>query len=241
MKERYRPFYHFTPSFGWMNDPNGFVFKEGVFHLFYQYNPYATQWGPMHWGHATTADLLHFHQEPLALAPSEAYDKDFGCFSGSSIVKDGRLCLLYTGVSGCAQQQCLAFEDWNHAFSKFVDNPVIGKKDLPQGYSLSDFRDPKVFARGDSYYCLVAAKNGQSKILSFVSKDLRQWSFLGVAFALENSGRGMFECPDLAHVDGKDVLFYSLQFASSPVPHHCQNVHSVFYVVGHFDEKKGDL
>lgn len=94
-----RPAYHLTPYVGWMNDPNGFSFYHGKYHLFYQYNPYATQWGPMHWGHAVSTDLLHWEYLPCAIAPDSPSDNGPGCFSGSATeMDDGRQLLMYTSV-----------------------------------------------------------------------------------------------------------------------------------------------
>ena len=93
-----RPCYHVTGGSGWINDPNGFSFYKDEYHLFYQYHPYEAKWGPMHWGHAVSDDLLHWEYLPAALAPDEAYDRD-GCFSGSAItLPDGKHLLMYTGV-----------------------------------------------------------------------------------------------------------------------------------------------
>lgn len=110
-----RPLFHLTPRTGWMNDPNGFCYYQGAYHLFYQYYPYDTVWGPMHWGHAVTTDLLHWDYRPCALAPDTDADAK-GCFSGTAVpAPDGRLLLLYTGVQQAGdapdavrQLQCLA-------------------------------------------------------------------------------------------------------------------------------------
>lgn len=91
-----RPVFHFTAPIGWLNDPNGFSFFKDNYHLFYQYHPYTTKWGPMHWGHAKSADLIKWEHLPVALAPDQNYDCD-GCFSGSAIVVEDKLCLMYTG------------------------------------------------------------------------------------------------------------------------------------------------
>ena len=93
-----RPAFHLSARTGWMNDPNGFSYYDGKYHMFYQYHPYDCHWGPMHWGHAVSSDLLHWEYFPAALAPDEVYDKD-GCFSGSAVtLDDGRQLLMYTGV-----------------------------------------------------------------------------------------------------------------------------------------------
>lgn len=100
-----RPGFHLTPPVGWMNDPNGFCFYHGAYHLFFQYYPYDTVWGPMHWGHATSADLLHWTYLPCALAPDTDADAA-GCFSGSAApLPDGRLLLMYTGLTACRRRR----------------------------------------------------------------------------------------------------------------------------------------
>ena len=115
-----RPAFHLSPRVGWMNDPNGFSYYQGMYHMFYQYHPYSAYWGPMHWGHAVSRDLLHWEYLPAALAPDMPYDKD-GCFSGSAVtLPDGSQMLLYTGVihepqpDGSfreIQTQCIAIGD----------------------------------------------------------------------------------------------------------------------------------
>ena len=93
-----KPLFHVSAPTGWINDPNGFSFYDGQIHLFYQYHPYNREWGPMHWGHSVTCDMIHWEQLPAALAPDEEYDKA-GCFSGSAIEADGKHVLVYTGVT----------------------------------------------------------------------------------------------------------------------------------------------
>ena len=115
-----RPDFHLCARVGWMNDPNGFSFYKGEYHLFYQYHPYDSHWGPMHWGHAVSEDLLHWKHLPIALAPDRDYDQD-GCFSGSALtLADGRHLLMYTGVrkevqpngeTREVQTQCIATGD----------------------------------------------------------------------------------------------------------------------------------
>ena len=146
-----RPAFHLSPVVGWMNDPNGFSYYGGRYHLFYQYHPYNMVWGPMHWGHAASADLLHWDYLPCALAPDTAADAA-GCFSGSAIpLPDGELLLLYTGVQPAAtghkelQAQCVAVGD-GRDFAKDAANPVIPAGMLPEGFCAADFRDPKIWA-----------------------------------------------------------------------------------------------
>lgn len=122
-KDGARPNLHFTPLFGWLNDPNGLIYYNGMYHLFYQYNPFKNQWGNIHWGHAISRDLQSWNDMPVALEPSESYDKD-GVFSGSAIVKDDQLYVLYTGHSVDAkgqahETQCLAYSKDGVTFQKY--------------------------------------------------------------------------------------------------------------------------
>ena len=216
-----RPAFHLTPCCGWMNDPNGFSFYKGEYHLFYQYNPYKTAWDDMHWGHAVSNDLLHWRYLPAALAPDEWYDTD-GCFSGNTVeLEDGRQLILYTGVrkqsrdgSENLQVQCIAVGDGLN-YEKYSNNPVLTGKDLPKGLSPNNFRDPKVWRTEDGRYrCLVGAcnKDELGRLLLFESEDAFTWKFVSVL--AENDGRFgmMWECPDFFELDGEKVLLVSPQF-----------------------------
>ena len=212
-----RPAFHFTPYIGWMNDPNGFSYYKGQYHLFYQYYPYGLSWNSMHWGHAVSKDLLHWEYLPAALAPENKYDS-FGVFSGSSIeLPDGQQLLMYTGVTKNndkdTQLQCVATGDGIN-YKKFAGNPVIGKNLFPEGFNSQHFRDPKIWRAADgSYYCIsVSCKNdGNGAILLFHSPDAFSWSYEGVL--LENKGNigKMWECPDYFELDGKDIILISPQ------------------------------
>ena len=211
-----RPVFHFTPRTGWLNDPNGFSYYQGQYHLFYQYNPYDTIWNSMHWGHAVSNDLLHWTYLPAALAPDEAYDA-YGCFSGSAVdLEDGRQLLMYTGVSKKAcgkkdkqiQTQCLALGDGLH-YQKFPDNPVLTESDLPVGMTSADFRDPKIWRdTNGSFCCVVASCDAYQKgaVLMFRSQEGFSWQFESIL--VQNDGRfgHMWECPDFFRLDEKDVL-----------------------------------
>ena len=118
--------YHFEPRKGWMNDPNGLIEFQGQYHAFFQHNPYEPKWGPMHWGHAVSKDLIHWQELPIALEPKEWYENDGGCFSGSAIEKDGKLYLFYTSVSkDLGQTQSVAISEDGIHFEKYEGNPVI--------------------------------------------------------------------------------------------------------------------
>uniref|UniRef100_UPI00403F60D9 glycoside hydrolase family 32 protein n=1 Tax=Candidatus Enterococcus willemsii TaxID=1857215 RepID=UPI00403F60D9 len=212
--EKYRHHYHVMAPIGWVNDPNGFVYFQGEYHLFYQYYPYDSCWGPMHWGHTKSRDLIHWEELPVALAPDKPYDKD-GCFSGSAIEKDGKLYLMYTGHveknDRTYQTQCIAFSEDGIHFEKLCQNPVIDEKILNTNGTIHDFRDPKVFLRNEKYYSVVASKNEEDKgrILLFESKDMLNWSFTSILLEGDATQGIMWECPDLFHLDGKDVLIMS--------------------------------
>jgi len=197
--------YHFEPRQGWLNDPNGLVYFRGQYHAFFQHYPHDTKWGPMHWGHAVSDDLIHWEQLPIALYPDQPYENDGGCFSGSAVVKDGRLYLFYTSVSHeLKQTQSVAFSDDGMHFSKFEGNPVIPKN--PLGYP--DFRDPKVTKIDGTWYMVVGTGEGkQGKVLLFTSEDLLRWEYAGVLF--EGEYGGCIECPDFFKMGDKNVLMFS--------------------------------
>lgn len=244
-----RPEYHLCARVGWMNDPNGFSYYKGEYHLFYQYHPYDSVWGPMHWGHAVSKDLLHWDYLPAALAPDSVYDKD-GCFSGSSVeLPDGRQLLLYTGVVKQQQPdggfkeiqtQCVATGD-GRDYEKYAANPVLTEKDLPMGGSRYDFRDPKVWREEDgTYRCVVGncTSDRDGKILLFKSKDGFHWEFVSVLAA--NNGRfgRMWECPDFFELDGKYVLITSPQ-DMMPRGFEYHNGNGTLCLIGNYDKESG--
>ncbi len=186
IRKEERPVFHLCPRVGWMNDPNGFSYYRGEYHLFYQYYPYDSVWGSMHWGHAVSKDLLHWTYLPAALAPDTVYDKD-GCFSGSALeLPDGRHLLMYTGVvkeprveGGFQdiQTQCIALGD-GRDYEKCPQNPVLDARDLPEGGSRNDFRDPRIWEEEDgTYRCVVGncTKDKDGRIL------LYKTAFIGIS------------------------------------------------------------
>lgn len=198
--------YHFEPKKGWMNDPNGLIYFRGQYHAFFQHNPHAPCWGPMHWGHAVSQDLIHWEELPIALFPDMEYENDGGCFSGSAVEKDGRLYLFYTSVSHeLKQTQSVAYSDDGIHFTKYSGNPVIKKN--PLGYP--DFRDPKVTLIDGTYYMVVGTGNDATgKVLLFASDDLLQWEYVGILFEGEEYGN-CIECPDFFKLGSKYVLMFS--------------------------------
>lgn len=210
---RMRQRYHFMAEEGWINDPNGLIFYKNKYHYFYQYNPYDSYWGAMHWGHAISEDLLHWEYLPVALAPSESYDnhEKGGCFSGSAIEHEGKLYLLYTGATnygeGPVQSQCLAYSEDGIHFEKYEKNPIIT---APDGYDITDFRDPKVWKHGDYFYVVCGAKKDNlAKALLFKSSDLKDWEFVNIMAESRGELGFMWECPDFYPIGDKYVLMFS--------------------------------
>ncbi|MCH5268215.1 MAG: glycoside hydrolase family 32 protein [Lachnospiraceae bacterium] len=215
-----KPVFHFTPPIGWMNDPNGFSIYQDKIHLFYQYHPYSDVWGPMHWGHSVSDDFLKWQELPVALAP----DKDFdfaGCFSGSAIETPEGHVLVYTGVQetveeggtkGVIQHQCLAIGD-GIRYEKVDDNPVISGEQLPEGFSVEDFRDPKIWKEDETYYLVAGNKNEQQngQVVLFQSENLRTWTYVSVLADNQGKYGMMWECPDFFSLNDKYVLIVSPQ------------------------------
>jgi levanase/fructan beta-fructosidase len=204
--ERFRPLYHHTPLYGWMNDPNGMFFKDGVWHLYYQYNPYGSQWENMTWGHSTSRDLIHWEAQPLAI------ESDWlgAIFSGSAIVdKDntagfGRnaVIAMYTSA-GAAQTQSIAYSaDGGKTFTKYAGNPVIT-------YNAPDFRDPKVFWNEQVKKWIVVLAVGQ-EVQFYSSSNLKEWKYES-SFGREYGNHdGVWECPDMLCFDNKWVLLLNI-------------------------------
>ncbi len=202
-EKKYRPTYHFSPEWGWMNDPNGMVYKDGEWHLFYQFNPYGSFWGNMHWGHAVSKDLVNWENLGIAIAP----DALGAIFSGSAVVdKDNTagfgkdaLIAMYTS-DGDNQTQSIAYSlDNGRTFTKYAGNPVIMAADTP------DFRDPKIFWHEESRQWKVILAAGQ-EVQLYSSDNLKDWTYdssFGLSYGNHN---GVWECPDLVRLpfEGKE-------------------------------------
>ena len=194
----YRPRFHFTPVSGWMNDPNGLVYYQNEYHLFYQYIPDLNRRGALHWGHAVSADLVHWRQLPVAIYP----DNDGEIWSGSIVVdrentagfhygNEKALIALFTQTKNHKQKQGLAFSiDKGRNWDKYIHNPVIPNP------GLKDFRDPKVFwyEQGKIWVMVLAAGD---RILFYNSPDLKNWERAGEFGFEDGSHEGVWECPDL--------------------------------------------
>ena len=213
-QDDYYPQFHLAAAAGWINDPNGLVYINGFYQAFYQHHPYDQNWGPMHWGHATSRDLAHWQHQPIALAPGESYDKD-GCFSGCAVDDNGVLTLLYTGHVWLGKEgdddqvrevQCLATSEDGVNFVKH--GPVLLP---PEG--IQHFRDPKVWRAADCWWMVVGAKeNGLGQARLYRSNDLRDWQFDRVLAGAQSPHQGyMWECPDFFPLGEKQVLLFSPQ------------------------------
>jgi fructan beta-fructosidase len=201
MSDPFRPQYHFTPAKNWINDPNGLVWFDGEYHLFYQYNPEGDQWGHMSWGHAVSTDLVHW--EELAVAIPE--DARHMIYSGSVVVDwqnssgfgDGvkpPLIALYTGAErgdGGIQSQCLAYShDRGRTWDKYAGNPVLD-------IGLEHFRDPKVFwHEGTARWVMVVSRAKENRASLYCSPDLKNWTHLS-DIGPGGAGGDLWECPDL--------------------------------------------
>lgn len=237
--EKFRPLYHHTPAYGWMNDPNGMFYKDGVYHLYFQHNPYGSTWGNMTWGHSTSRDLVNWEFQGDPLLP----DAWGTIFSGSCVVDyentagfgRGAVIAFYTSAKstawGDSQSQSLAYSlDNGKTFTKYVGNPILTSQER-------DFRDPKVFWYApDKHWVMILAVGQEMQIFS--SKNLKEWKKESSFGAKQGAHGGVWECPDLVQlpVEGskekKWVLICNLNpggpFGGSAAQ----------YFVGTFDGKK---
>lgn len=231
----YRPALHFTSPSMWINDPNGMVYVDGIYHLFYQHYPKEPHWGPMHWGHAVSEDLLHWKHQPIALYPDEmGYIYSGSCVydqknvSGYGTEEEPPIVALYTnhGTDGL-EQQCLAYSTDGVHFEKTIHNPVIANP------GLRDFRDPKAFYNPvkDCWSLVLAAGD---RVHFYMSKNLKQWEKTGEFGPEGNHAPGIWECPDLFQVRAEDGSFVWVLVVSMLMP--TENGKSrTQYFLGDFD------
>ncbi len=218
--EKYRPLYHHTPTYGWMNDPNGMFYKDGVWHLYYQYNPYGSQWENMTWGHSTSRDLIHWEAQPLAI---EA-DWLGAIFSGSCVTNGNDVVAFYTSAGQHQAQSMAVSKDGGKTFEKFSGNPVLTS-------NVPDFRDPKAFWNEDAkIWNLILAAGQEMRIYS--SRDLKEWKYESSFGSEYGNHGGVWECPDLFKINNKWVLLCNINpggpFGGSATQ----------YFVGNFDGHK---
>lgn len=238
-KEMFRPVYHHTPAYGWMNDPNGMFYKDGLYHLYFQYNPYGSVWGNMHWGHSTSTDLMHWKFEGCAIVP----DAWGAIFSGSCVVDHENtagfgkeaVVAFYTSAKstpwGDIQMQSMAYSlDNGKTFTKYEGNPILTSSE-------KDFRDPKVFWYAPGKHWVMILAVGQHMEI-YSSVNLKEWKKESEFGAMQGAHGGVWECPDLVEIpvegtrEKKWVLICNLNpggpFGGSAAQ----------YFVGSFDGKK---
>lgn len=245
--QTYRQRIHLMPPVGWMNDPNGFVAMDGEFHLFYQYHPYSSKWGPMHWGHAASRDGVVWEELPVALAPDQPYDGK-GCFSGTALLDEGKLTLMYTGgledseTGKVKQVQCIAESSDGLHFAKREENPVIDETHIPDWLNIYEFRDPKIIKRDEEYYAIIATKTKENtgRLVLFDSKDMRTWRYKSILLTGTAELGEMWECPDYFRLNGKDVLLVSPILMPAQGEKY-RNYSSCIYMVGSLDWEKGEF
>ncbi|MDR1973758.1 MAG: glycoside hydrolase family 32 protein [Bacteroidales bacterium] len=225
--EQYRPAYHFAPPQNWMNDPNGMVYHDGKYHLFYQHNPFGTKWGNMSWGHATSTDLVHWEYLPVALRP----DSLGTIFSGSAVVDVNNTAGLQADLlaffthdkEGVGQYQSLAYSnDKGMTWTKYAGNPVLRHS------TSRDFRDPKVFWYTPQNKWIMILAVGQV-VEIYSSQNAVSWTFESSFGKGYGAHYGVWECPDLFELDGKWVMIINCSRAGSATGTATQ------YFVGDFD------
>lgn len=234
-KYNFRFNYHFGSPFGLINDPNGFSYYNGYYHMFFQWYPDGCEHGLKSWGHIKTKDFINYTLPKVALKPDKSYDKD-GCYSGSGIVDGDTLNLFYTGNvkdenNKRSSYQCVAYLDEEGNIKK--EGPVIST--IPKGYT-DHFRDPQVFFHKDVYYMLIGAQTEDLKgrIVIYNSKNLKSWSFKGeLKTSLEDFGY-MWECPNYVNISGKDILIFSPQGLEAE-EYKNQNIFQSGYIIGNLD------
>lgn len=232
-QSQYQLHYHIHPQSGLLNDPNGFSYFNGEWHVFYQSYPFGPVHGLKSWMHLTSSDLVHWENQGLALAPDTPYDSH-GAYSGSAMVVDNQLMLMYTG---------------NHRDENWVRTPYqLGAMMAPDGtitklpaplitppdHVTEHFRDPQLIKRGDTYYAIIGAQDKQTltgQVAVYSSPDLHEWHDQGyLQFSKDDMGY-MIECPNLVWVDGRPVLIFCPQGLAQEVQHYA-NIYPNMYLIG---------
>jgi beta-fructofuranosidase len=223
--DRYRPGYHFVTPTNWLNDPNGMIQWGTRYHLFYQHNPHAAKWGDIHWGHAYSDDLVHWHDAPIALAPTPGSPDADGCWSGCIVNDNGVPTMIYTGVQNKRHQRpCLATSDDDLlVWRKYEGNPIIAEP--PPGFDPVEFRDHCIWQQDGVWYQLIGSgvPSQGGAVLLYRSHNLREWTFLHALCTgkQEESGE-IWECPDFFPVDAEQHMLIV-----SPTP-----LRKTFYMLG---------
>ena len=227
-RERFRPLYHHTPVYGWMNDPNGMFYKDGVYHLYYQWNPYGSQWENMTWGHSTSRDLIHWEAQPTAIEP----DAIGTIFSGSCVVdkKNDRVVAFYTSAGQNQVQSMAVSKDNGMTFQKEASNPILTSNE-------PDFRDPKAFWNPEiQKWNLVLAVGQEMRIYS--SPNLKDWTYESSFGKGYGNHDGVWECPDLMKLQVRGTDKQKWMLICNINPGGPFGGSATQYFVGDFDGKK---
>lgn len=210
-----RPVFHFTPPVNWMNDPNGLIHWKGMYHLFYQHNPYNATWGEIHWGHAISGDLVRWQDMPLALSPTLGTYDEQGVWSGCIVNDDGVATMLYTGVQGDTYQNqtiCIATSPDDHlrTWHKYEYNPLT--IDVPLDLISAGFRDPYVWRQDNMWKMVVGGgtKDGAENVLLFEGDSLYEWRYLDILISSDAQNDYVYECPNFFKLGEKWVLLVSV-------------------------------
>ena len=235
--------FHIMPETGWLNDPNGAIQFNGVYHIYYQYVPKDPLGGATHWGHMTSKDMVYFKQEPIFMSPDQEFDVN-GVYSGSGIEKDGKIHFFYTGnvkqpgdfdyiYNGREQNVVHVVSQDGYEIER--REVVIPHEEFPEGYS-DHIRDPKLFKKNGMYYMVLGARteNNLGSILVYQSKDLEQWTYHGTLYDGNEEQGYMWECPDFFEIDGQSVLIFSPQ-GILPEEYKYNNPHVAGYILGETD------
>lgn len=238
-KESFRPVYHHTPAYGWMNDPNGMFYKDGLYHLYFQYNPYGSVWGNMHWGHSTSTDLMHWKFEGCAIVP----DAWGAIFSGSCVVDHENtagfgkeaVVAFYTSAKstpwGDIQMQSMAYSlDNGKTFTKYEGNPILTSSE-------KDFRDPKVFWYAPGKHWVMILAVGQHMEI-YSSVNLKEWKKESEFGAMQGAHGGVWECPDLVEIPVEGIREKKWVLICNLNPGGPFGGSAAQYFVGSFDGKK---
>ncbi|MFT9370512.1 glycoside hydrolase family 32 protein [Paenibacillus polymyxa] len=230
---QWRQSFHIQPPTGLLNDPNGFSYYQGEYHLFYQWFPLGTDHGMKYWYHLKSKDLVTWHSAGIGITPGDDFDSH-GAYSGSALEHEDKLYMMYTGNTRDENwirhpYQCMAVMDESGRITKW-EHPVIDH--VPEGYT-DHFRDPKLWKDGDSFYCVIGAQrtNSTGCVVLYRSTDLHTWQFEGeLNTGLESFGY-MWECPDYFELNGAGVLVFSPQ-GLEPSGDENQNIYQSGYVIG---------
>lgn len=242
-KDQWRLTYHIMPEKGWLNDPNGAIQFNGLYHIYYQYVPETPLGGATHWGHMTSKDLVHFNQEPIFMSPDQPFDSH-GVYSGGGFVKDGLIHFFYTGnvkldgdydyiYSGRKQHVVHVVSD--DGFNILKREVVIDHDTFSEGFT-DHIRDPKIIEHDGVFYMILGARKADNlgAVITYRSTDLSEWTYVGNLIEGTKDEGYMWECPDLFELNGRYVLIFSPQGIREEA-YQFNNPHVAGYIIGCMD------